>query len=115
MEEFLNKNRIKIFWGTIFLIVFLTSIPSLIRIYNIRYLYLSSNIQGDAIAANVALRNEYGIGATDLKLKKIVFAGDKNIFYFDYCYHGSGELSGVGEKTYIIEFLNNEIISILEV
>lgn len=113
--NFILKTKKHLVWILIVFIVILTSIPGLMRIYNIRYLYFFSAIQDNALASNIAIRNEYGIGATDLKLKKITVAGDKNVFYFDYSYHGMFNSSTDEEKTYIVEFLEDKIVSIIEI
>ncbi len=82
-----SKNKNFKFFTVLILIVFLLSVPSIYRVYQIRYLYFSKRVQDKAIKANIFLRKNYGIGATDLKLKKIYFKNKNLFFSFGYKYH----------------------------
>ena len=75
------------FWSLIVLIVLLLSLPSLLRIYNVRLLYFSSTARSGALGAIIFLRQERGYGATDLKLEKIIKENNAETFYFTYYYH----------------------------
>lgn len=101
---FLKKNL----WLFLIIIVLLMSVPSIFRIWNIRYLYFSKNIQNLAVESNLALRNTYGIGATDAKLKKIEKIGNHTVFYFNYKYNHPAEESVKSEK-YLVEFVDSNL------
>lgn len=81
-----SKKKEIYFWLILILLVIVLSLPSAIRVYEIKNLFLSGKTRSDAVLAVTALRDNRGYGATDLSLKKIVIDGDRNIFYFKYQY-----------------------------
>jgi len=76
-----------IFWFFVLFICISASLPSLVRIYNIRAIFFSKAVQEDALEAMAFLKKEKGFGATDTKLERIVQDDKKNNFYFEYRYH----------------------------
>ena len=109
-----KKIKNNLIWIVLIIFVILFSVFSIIRIIKIKPLYLYSNVRQDAIQANIVLKKQYGIGATDLKLKRIESEkGNKNIFYFDYNYHHPA-IKTEKKKIFKIIFNNNKLINITE-
>ncbi len=109
-----KKTKNNLIWIILIIFVSLISIYSVIRIIKIKPLYLYSNVRKNAVQANIILKKQYGISATDLKLKKIESEnGNKNIFYFNYNYHHPA-IKVKNKKIFKIIFDNNNLINITE-
>jgi len=80
----LRKIIEKHLWLVIILLVVAFSLPSLVRVYNLRHLYLSSEIRANSVEVIVWLRKNKGWGATDLKLNSIDKKSDKIFYSFTY-------------------------------
>jgi len=97
-------------WFLIVIFVLFLSLPSIFRIWCIKNLYISKDVQNLAVKSTLALRDTYGMGATDTKLKRITVDKNKTVFYFDYSYNYPG-LDEEKEK-YFIEFIDNNLKNI---
>jgi len=79
-----GKNKI-IRWLIVFFFTLIFCSPSLIKIYNLRYLYFSKLIQSQSISLITDLREQKGWSATDLDLFGIT--GDGSVKQFGFYYH----------------------------
>ncbi|MFH1744602.1 MAG: hypothetical protein ABH881_00315 [bacterium] len=109
MEEARQKKYV---WTLIIAVALFLSIFFSIKIYQIKDLFLNSSVRTNAIEANMALREIYGLAATDLSLRKIEKRDKRDIFYFDYYYHGSEKEFFVAEKKFKVEFEENKFVMI---
>ena len=75
------------FWIGIILSTLLLCLPSWVRIFNLRCLYLSASTRSLAVTAVNDLRLERGYAATDLNLVKIDHNVNGTGFNFVYRYH----------------------------
>ena len=87
----------KYLWLVIIFLVVVFSLPSLFRIYDLKYLYSSEEIRTQSIEAISFLRKNQGWGATDLKLNSIKYREDGVVYNFKYIQRQKAKLF----KTYI--------------
>jgi hypothetical protein len=100
-----------LFWSIIIVICFGASLSSLIRIYNIKEIFLSQEVRKDALLAMGYLKQERGYGATDTELERVVKKNEANVFYFEYYYHSPRIIP---EKNEFAVSVDNGVIKIEE-
>lgn len=75
------------FYIFISLISLILVLPSAVKFFSLRYLFLSEEARSDSLAAYEYMRINLGLSATDLEVSSIAPQSDGFVYLFKYQYH----------------------------